>query len=222
MQTSGNSSLISRSAGSRTTRVAGVGMVVGLIALASSSWLSCAPGTLDCDKVSIGECAPNTGGGPGGSGDIGGGGGGGVGGGGGTAQTGGQPPSSCTGMGINNQGDFESKFIAPRCGMMGCHQAIFPPRNLDNVANIQKALVGVKGMVLCKNDSYIDTANPMNSFVLAKIMAPTADVKCPSGGAANSGGTRMPNKTGSAGTAGDPLMPDELDCFKWYVTSFKK
>jgi hypothetical protein len=82
---------------------------------------------------------------------------------------------------------------------------------------IRKAVVGVKALSLCKTDYYVNKTKPGDSFMLAKISAATNDVKCPSGGAANSGGTRMPNSMPAV--AGPMLMPDELACFTWWINS---
>jgi hypothetical protein len=201
MQTSGNGSSSSRLADGQTSRVAGVGLVVGLIALSVSGWMACSPGEIVCEdkKVMIG-CPDN--GGAGGTGGV-------------TPNT--EDPG-CMALGIKSAAEVESKFIAPKCGASGCHQAIFPPRNLNNVSMIKSAMVGKKAMVLCKTDSYVDTTDPSKSFILAKVKAMGDTVVCPSGGKADSGGSRMPNKVGApAGTVGDPLTDDEVSCLTWWV-----
>jgi hypothetical protein len=83
-------------------------------------------------------------------------------------------------------------------------------------------LVNVPSVVLCKSDRYIDTANVEKSFMLAKVLSTTVDVQCPSGGAPNSGGTRMPNVQGSAGTAGPRLTDAEIECYTWWLDQMAK
>jgi hypothetical protein len=219
MQTSGNRSSISRPAAGRTTVVAGAGTVVGLFALVGLGSISCSPGNIDCDKVSLG--CPG-GGGSSGTGDTGGGssGQGGTAGTPAMAGTGGTAPSECGSLGVSSLTDFETKFIAPRCGMTGCHQAVFPPRNLNMPGMIRTALVGVKALSLCKTDFYINKSDYTKSFVLAKISSQSEMVQCPSGGAANSGGTRMPNAMPAV--AGPMLGSDELACFTWWIQSVAK
>jgi hypothetical protein len=104
-------------------------------------------------------------------------------------------PLECVALGIHSLDEVDSKFIAPRCGAAGCHQAIFPPRNLNNVAMIRGSVVGRKAQILCKTESYIDTSDYTKSFMLTKVTALGDSVACASGGAADSGGSRMPNKT---------------------------
>jgi hypothetical protein len=222
MQTSGNRSSISRPAAGRTTKVAGAGTVLGFLALASAGWISCSPGDIDCTKVSLG--CPGGGGGKGGGtgGDSGSGGDGGTGGssgagGGGTGGTTLMIPAGCGPLGVTSPADFETKFIAPKCGMAMCHASVFPPRGISTAANIRSALVGVKASVLCKSDFYINKTDYKKSFVLAKISSDTDNVQCPSGGAANSGGTRMPNAMPAV--AGPKLSDGELACFTWWIQS---
>jgi hypothetical protein len=215
MQTSGNGSSSSRLAGGRTTRVAGVGLGLGLIALAASGWISCAPGEVDCSKVSLG--CPGGGGSSGTSGASGEGGGG-MGGTAATGGTGGSP--ECAKLNMKSLAEVETKFIVPKCGMSGCHQAIFPPRNLNMASMIRAALVGQKAQTLCKNDFYINKTDVSKSFVLAKITSDSDKVDCPSGGAAGLGGSRMPNSMPTV--AGPKLSDDEIACFTWYVESIAK
>jgi hypothetical protein len=223
MQTSGNRSSISRPADGRTSKVAGAGAVVGFLALASAGWMACSPGVIDCEKVSLG--CPGGGGGKGGPGGDGGesGMGGtsgtsGKGGMGGTVMGGtGGPPSDCDGLGVKTVKDFETKFIAPKCGMSMCHQAVFPPRNLNMPDMIEKAVVGVKGQSLCKTDFYVNKTDYKKSFMLAKVSASGDNVQCPAGGPANGGGTRMPNSMPAV--VGTKLTAEELGCFTWWIQS---
>jgi hypothetical protein len=216
MQTSGNSGSMSRSGNGRMVGVA----AVGLTALVSLSLLSCTPGVVDCDKVS---CNDGSGGATGGSGDEGGGGGGNTGG--STGGTGGDIPASCGDINVASVDDFETKFIIPKCGQMGCHgpASVFPPKNLHMKDMIRPTLVGKKGTLACMSDFYINTSDYMKSFVLAKIKATTDTLACPSpGGKADAGGTRMPNKDGAPGTVGTRLADGEIECFTWYVQQVAK
>jgi hypothetical protein len=172
--------------------------------MVTTGWLACSPGELDCAKV---NCAPASTGGNGGSGGSGGSGG--AGGGGMTDEV----PEACKGMGVNSTGDFETKFIVPKCGKDSmCHQAVFPPRNLHMQSMIKSAMVNKNAATLCKTDKYIDPDNIEKSFVLAKITAEGDKVECPSGG---EGGTRMPNSM--AAVAGPRLSDEEIECFTWWV-----
>jgi hypothetical protein len=125
----------------------------------------------------------------------------------------------CKELGIATVEEFETKFIAPRCGMSKCHgpMSVFPPRNLHIPSMIRPALVGKKSSLNCKEDYYVDRLFPGRSFVLAKIWAGADTVTCPSGGRPDSGGTRMPNKTDMPTIVGDRLTLSELQCFTWWV-----
>jgi hypothetical protein len=214
MQTSGNSSSMSRSGVGRQTRVAGIA-AVGFAAAMTMSLFSCSPGEVDCTKVSCAGSSGNTGGDGGDSGGSGGGGGGMTGGAGGMDP----PPASCGDLNVATIDDFETKFIVPRCGMPMCHgpSSVFTPKNLHLKAMIRPTLVGKKPSLFCNTDFYINTSDYMKSFVLAKIKATADTLACPSGGKADSGGTRMPNKDGAPGTVGTRLQDGEIECFTWYV-----
>jgi hypothetical protein len=187
MQTSGNGSSISRPAGGRTTRAAGVGLAIGAVVMVTGAWISCSPGELNCDKVTC----PNGSGGSGG-GEAGSGGGGGSAAAGGSGGGGGTAPSECDSLGVKTPTDFETKFIVAKCSTSMCHgpTSAFFPKGLSQQSMIRSLLVGKKGQLYCKNDYYINKTDPSKSFVLAKISADGDMVTCPSGGA---GGLRMPN-----------------------------
>jgi hypothetical protein len=203
MQTSGNGS-------SSTTRVAGMAAAIGLAIAVTGNWIACTPGDVNCDNV---DC-------PGGNTGTGGGGEGGTGGG---APITIEPPAGCGPLMVTNVDEFETKFIAPRCGQRMCHgpSAVFPPKMLDIVEMIRPTLVGKNGQLACKTDFYINKSAWMKSFVLAKISAEGDTLPCPSAptGKADAGGTRMPNKEGAAGTPGPRLMDGEIECFSWYIQS---
>jgi hypothetical protein len=130
---------------------------------------------------------------------------------------------SCQGLGYQSLADFENRFIVPRCGSTGgCHQSVFPPRNLNMSAMIRAALVGKKSQVYCKDDFYINTTDYTKSFMLAKVMAQGESVTCPSGGSANSGGTRMPNKANEPTVVDQRLSDVEIDCFRWWVVELSR
>jgi hypothetical protein len=209
MQTSGNSSSMSG------TRVAGAAAVIGLAIAVTGSWVACSPGEPDCTKVSCHDSG-------GISGETGGTGGTPAGGSGGIKD----PVADCSGVGVTSTGmaalsEFETKFIAPRCGVSMCHGpgAVFPPKNLDKPAMVRANIAaGQKGSVFCKTDAFINKADFTKSYILAKISSddPKA-VMCPSGG---EGGTRMPNKTDPSPmptVPGDKLMDGEIACFTWYL-----
>jgi hypothetical protein len=212
MQTSGNSS-------SMKTRVAGVAAVFGLAIAVTGSWIACSPGEPDCTRV-------NCNGAGGAGGDGGSGGGGGPGGSGGVMID--DPPASCGDLGVTTMGtaalaEFETKFIAPKCGVAMCHgpSAVFPPKNLDKPAMIRANIAaGQKGSVFCKSDLYINKTDYMKSYILAKISSDDPMmVNCPSGGM---GGTRMPNKTDPMPmptVPGDKLADGAIECFTWYLKS---
>jgi len=200
MQTSGNGSSFSRPAAGRTTRAASVGMVIGAVVLASSAWISCSPGELDCEKVSCIQTSV-------------------TGNDGGMTNTDPPAPSAC-GSGIKTLTDFETKFIVPKCGTSACHAAVFPPKNLNMASMIRKQLVGVKAQTLCidkegggaKADFYINKDDVDKSYILAKITSMEDMVTCPNG---EKGGTRMPNSMPTI--AGPRLSDDEITCFTWWV-----
>jgi hypothetical protein len=194
MQTSGNRS-------SMTTRVAGVAAAIGLAIAMTSTWLACSPGEPDCGKVNC-DASGGSGGGGGGIKD---------------------PPASCGDVGVTSKGaaalgEFETKYIATKCGQVMCHgpSSVFPPRDLDKAAKIRPALAGVKGQLNCKSDYYIKKGADFDkSFILAKLNSDDPKmVDCPSGG---QGGTRMPNKEMMPTIPGDKLPAGEIECFTWYV-----
>jgi hypothetical protein len=206
MQTSRNRSSFS----GQMTRVSSGGVAVGLLLLVTSSWVSCSPGEPDCDKVMCG--AGGNAGGTGG--DTGG-----TGGGGGTP--GGGIAAECGKIGVKSAAEFETKFIAVKCGGdSACHQAVFPPRGLNMPAKIKGALVGVKAQTLCKEDYYINTSDPAKSFLLMKLTADNDMVDCPTPDA-KGGGFRMPLKKGTIDKPDTRLTDDEIACLTWYVESFK-
>jgi hypothetical protein len=131
------------------------------------------------------------------------------------------PDGPCQPLGFASAGEVEARFIAPRCGVAMCHGvgAAFPPKNLDQVAQIRSALVGTRAQLACRQDFYVNRADPAKSFLLAKVEATTPMVTCPSGG---SGGSRMPNVEGKLGVAGPRLGDDELACLRWWVFKIAK
>jgi hypothetical protein len=125
------------------------------------------------------------------------------------------PAPGCGSLQVTTLAEFETKFIAPKCGMGNgtCHQTLFPPKGLDKADMVSMLLVGQRGTMYCMNDTYIKKGDWMGSYVWAKLTATDAMmVKCPSGGV---GGTRMP-------FAMDPLTAEQIDCFKWYITQRAK
>jgi hypothetical protein len=134
-------------------------------------------------------------------------------------------PAACKTLEIESLIEFETKFIAPRCGQAKCHgnPTVFHPKNLDMPKMIRATLVGKNGQTLCKDDFYVNKADPERSFVLAKIRATGETLTCPTDiGVADSGGVRMPNKDGMPGLAGKRLTQPEIDCFTWWVYEVAK
>jgi hypothetical protein len=201
MQTSGNRSIISRPVVDRSTRGSGLGLASAFLFLALGAG-SCSPGSLppDFPTATGGTMITGTGG-AGGMGGMGG--------------TGGAPPgpaaAGCASLQVTTLAEFETKFIAPKCGMGNgtCHQTLFPPKGLDKADMVSMLLVGQRGTMYCMNDTYIKKGEWMKSYVWAKISTTGMNVDCPSGGM---GGLRMPFGM-------DALTAEQLDCFKWYITS---
>jgi hypothetical protein len=135
---------------------------------------------------------------------------------------GGSPPIASkdggTGGALNckNLAEVEQKLIIPTCGKSGCHDGMSSPPQLNKVGDIVGQLLDKPGLLWCKSDKYIDKSNVMKSFLLAKVAASTASVACPSGGAPNSGGARMPSDM----TTG--LSAEQVECFRTYVTEAAK
>jgi hypothetical protein len=137
------------------------------------------------------------------------------------------PPIACQRLAVDTPADFETKFIAPRCGQVpagatgvSCHSNIFPPYNLDKPGMVRASLVDQFARTLCKTDKYINRADLTKSFVLTKIDGPGDMVPCPSGGALGLGGFRMPDQ----GIMPRPALvtPDERACLLWYMTQLAR
>jgi hypothetical protein len=137
------------------------------------------------------------------------------------------PPVACSGLGVATPLEFETKFIAPRCGQVpagvtgvSCHSNIFPPYNLDKPGMVRASLVDQFARMLCKTDKYINRADLTKSFVLTKIDGPGDMVACPSGGAVGLGGFRMPDQ----GLMPKPplVTADERACLLWYMTQVSR
>lgn len=213
MQTSGNGSDSTTPAAGRFTRAAGVALMAGLGFLATSAWVSCSPGSLDCAKF---DCPDGTGG-AGGSAATGGGG--------GMGGSGPPPiPAACGTLMIANVNDVETKLIASRCGTgpMGatCHSNTFPPTGLHMPAMIRTKLVDKKS-TLCKDDFLINKANPAKSFVLAKVKGTGStmfkEVDCPTNPSPMTQSAKMPYR--GPPMPAEPFSPAEIECFEWYVNA---
>jgi hypothetical protein len=134
------------------------------------------------------------------------------------------PPAACATLQVASLTDFESKFFPQRCGVLppgvvggNCHNQVFPPKGLDTPSMVRAALVDKPGVTQCQGDKYINRADITRSFLLAKVLAPTDIVNCPSGGM---GGARMPDQ---AVMPKPPLLTsDERACLMWYVTEVAK
>ena len=128
---------------------------------------------------------------------------------------------ACQSLGILGMSEVETKFIGPRCGTATCHNTMspFPPRQLDVPSMLRERLVDKKSLLFCKNDLYINRADPWKSVVLATVWTVEDRVTCPSGGL---GGSRMPNKDGMPTILAPRLSQAELDCFTWWVFQVAK
>jgi hypothetical protein len=134
------------------------------------------------------------------------------------------PPVACESLKIATLDEVESKIFARRCGTppvagVDCHGSVFPPRGLDTPGAIRGALVDKNAESSCKSDKYINSADITKSFILAKVLAPTDMVDCPSGGAGQ-GGLRMPDQ--GIKPKPDLLSADERGCLMWYVSEIVK
>jgi hypothetical protein len=136
------------------------------------------------------------------------------------------PPVACDSLKITTLTDVETKFLGPRCGTVppgvvgaNCHSTEFPPKGLDAPGTIRGTLVD-QPSVSCKMDKYINRADITRSFILAKVLAPTDMVDCPSGGPAGAGLFRMPDQAVNPKPA--LLSSDERGCFMWYVSELAK
>jgi len=179
-----------------------------LAVLLAGGWLACSPGEPDCPALGQDIC--NGSGGQGGS-----------------PPPIKDPPASCAPLGVTaTKGsvkaldDFETKFIATKCGATQCHgnPTVFYPKNMNMPGMVRTTLVGKKAATLCKDDFYVDKGDFTKSFILAKIKAEGDTLDCPTPGPKpGSGGTRMPNKEGTPGAQGEPLSAGELECFRWWI-----
>jgi hypothetical protein len=129
------------------------------------------------------------------------------------------PMTGCTVPGVATVGDFETKFIAVRCGKAACHNTPTPTFAPDmGGPEIFKRLYNktvVYAATTCNKmtDKYIDPAmDPSASFLVAKVRDPMP--KCPSGAA---GGTPMPFAETVPGMNVGPLTMAEVNCMIAYV-----
>ncbi len=200
----------------RAPRMVGGVAVIGLIFLSTTSWLSCAPGKLDCSEFPN-LCAGGGGGGDtadaaAGSGGAGakdsGAAGGGGGGGGGTTPTA-ATPVNCTKY--PTLGDMD-KFFALRCATTGaCHGASSPWTDMK-APDFWKKMLDAPAKFTCMGKKIIDKTTPANSLILLK----TKNMKpmCPGGG---DGMAQMP--TVNDQMIPTPLPADEITCLENFVNA---
>jgi hypothetical protein len=197
----------------RHTTVAGVGLVAGLLMLATSAWISCSPGALDCDSFNCDGTA-SAGGSTGG---------------GGSAQppkggSGGSAPAASVSASTAipgcptypTLGDMD-KFIAMRCGgkagmQTACHGVTGAPFGDYSKANAWMWALDKKAILTCTGDNakFIDKANPLNSLFWLKVSSMMP--KCPGGSSANAA---MPFQDAQMIPA---LTAAEQTCMKNFVT----
>jgi hypothetical protein len=209
MQTSGNRSSFYRPANGWTSRVAGVGLAVGVLIAAGAAQMSCSPGSLPPDfPVGGGVTTPTGGMGGGNTGGMMGGGTGGGGGGDMSAR----PLANCAAY--PTVADYETKLLVPQCGKSGCHTAsggLSPPDMASpNIYSrlIDKYVAYVSTTCDKGKDKLIDSGGTADtSFFVAKVRDKAP--KCPSGPA---GGLQMP--------FGLPaLSQSDIDCTVSYVAA---
>jgi hypothetical protein len=118
----------------------------------------------------------------------------------------------------------EENLVLPKCGKPGdsnCHSnGPFPPK-IMTVGSIVTNLKGKKPTLSCQGDQLINTTNPANSFILAKVNTGDAPAKaiCPSTGKPE-GGDRMPYSTTAMPLP--QLSQEEKDCLTWWVHQVAK
>jgi hypothetical protein len=207
MQTSGNRSSFYRPVSSWTSRVAGMGLAVGLLFAASVAGTSCSPGTLPPDfqpVVGSGGTAP-TGGTGGTSGSGGGNPTGGMGGMAGSV-TRDTKVASCSKFKTLGESD---DYLKMRCGAGkgACHSTGAVWTNMDG-PDTWKTFLMKNATLSCGGAKLIDSADWMNSLIVIKTSQ--AMPKCP--GAQAIPGDLMPSKLA------DPmqvaLSADEVTCFQ--------
>jgi hypothetical protein len=130
-------------------------------------------------------------------------------------------PASCRDQGIWSFEEFPTRFLGPRCGTAMCHgpSTVFPPKNLDQPSRLYESLINRPGQISCRNDLFINTADPLRSYLLATITPIGPDVICPSGGR---GGLRMPNADRMPTIPGQRLTEGEITCFTWWVVEMAR
>ena len=185
---------------------------MGLAVTIAGSWMACSPGEPDCFRLGPVCDGPGGAGGQGGAGD--------------TAMIK-APPASCVPLGVTTTkgsikalDEFETSFIVTKCGTAQCHGSptVFFPKNMNLPQMIRPAVIGQKGITLCKDDFYVNQADFKKSFLLLKIKATGDTLECPTPGPKpGSGGTRMPNEAGVPGAKGERLSDGELECFEWWI-----
>lgn len=190
-------SLSSRSVRNRLTAV-----VVGLVALATGTWLSCAPGTVDCTKVNCSDLAGGEGGGGGGGGGA-----------------GGTSASISADTEVANCSKFSTlgaadAFFGERCGVATACHATGAPWSDFKAANVFMRMLDAKPKVDCTSSKMLDKANWMKSLILAKTSQATP--ACPSG---DSPGTQMPpaEKDQAIQDKVPALTADEKTCVEEFV-----
>jgi hypothetical protein len=209
MQTSGNRSSFYRPANGWTSRVAGVGLAVGVLLAAAAVQMSCSPGSLPADFPVGGSVTPGTGGISGGNtgGTM-------MGTGGmpATGDMGTRPLANCAAYPTVN--DYETKLLVPQCGKAGCHTpsgGLSPPDMASpNIYSrlIDKFVAYTASTCDKTKDKLIDSGGTADaSFFVSKIRDKAP--KCPSGPA---GGLQMPFGL-------PPLAQSDIDCSVAYVNA---
>jgi hypothetical protein len=119
----------------------------------------------------------------------------------------------CNVAALARVGDFETGFLAPRCGRgVVCHANPLYPPDLKSPAAYRRLLDAnvAYAQTMCdkSKDKYIDRAGADASFLVAK--ARDKPPKCPSG---TSGGLPMPFD------GLNPASPDEVACMISYINA---
>jgi hypothetical protein len=124
-----------------------------------------------------------------------------------------RPLKGCAVPAFARVGDFETGFLAPRCGRgVVCHANTLYPPNLKEPAAYKRLLDATVtyGQTMCDRtkDKYIDPSGADASFLVSK--ARDKPPKCPTG---SPGGLPMPFD------GMNPASPEEVACLISYITA---
>lgn len=194
-----------------SSKLAGRGLMGGILLFATSAWVACQPGDLDCCQAfdggfgGAGGAGTNTGGRSGT---------------GGAPATGGGSGGTVTPMpttAIPNCTKYPTlakmdEFFAMRCGMpAGCHESQASAWSDLKAPNVWMRMLDADPKFSCKTGGkMINKGAPANSLILSK----TKMVMCPPGSSDGISSTTMP----PMGTMGQPVLTaEEAKCLTNFV-----